>query len=110
MGGGCGCTLHSEPCCNVCCAVLCSCRPGEGRSLHLVGVTLLLPEPELEYIKAFAHVNNDFVVEMSGSADTSVLGRCTATGPPSTAMLPGYALGCRRRFTDSRLRQQVAAS
>lgn len=32
--------------------------------MHLLGVMLMLPEPELDYFKALARASNDFVVEM----------------------------------------------
>jgi hypothetical protein len=67
--------------------VLCFCRPGAARSLYLVGVTLLLPQPELDYIKALASVNNDFVVETSGTADASMIGRSLE------ALLSGISTG-----------------
>lgn len=48
-------------------SVLCCClgfRPPGVRAMHLLGVMLMLPEPELDYFKALARVGNDFVVEM----------------------------------------------
>lgn len=57
------------------------CRPQNGeRSLNLGGVTLMLPQPELDYLIAFAEASNFFVVEMSGAptntANTPGGGRC----------------------------------
>jgi hypothetical protein len=43
------------------------CRAHDMRSLHLIGITLLLPQPELDYFRAFAQNSNYFVVEMSGT-------------------------------------------
>lgn len=50
------------------CAAGPACRPHDMRSLHLIGVTLLLPQLELDYFRAFAQNSNYFVVEMSGTA------------------------------------------
>lgn len=37
------------------------------RSIHLVGVTLMLPEPELDFFRAYADRANYFVVEVAGA-------------------------------------------
>lgn len=65
------------------------CRPGEARSLNLVGVTLLLPQPELDYYKAYAQSGADFVVDMSGTVDASLLGESEA--PRAILLLLAYA-------------------
>lgn len=54
----------------VCVCVLpgcCRALPGAAfRALHMDGVHVLLPEPEMDYYLAFAQQANDFVIEVSG--------------------------------------------